>query len=127
MIAGTMTDAPKPQEMVRDSEALEHLDTKPVIDSPETDMLISPLDITQAPPCPPLNTTVLIASTTWRAEQPVHPSLRGVRHSAARIPLITLSCPYTEGDPTNGFGCGSEGELRCDARPYLEYPAFQIP
>ena len=111
MIAGTMTNAPRPQEMVRDSKVLEHLDTKPVIDSPKTDMLISPLNITQAPLCLQLNTAVLIASTTWRAEQPVHPSLRGVRHSAARIPLITLSCPYTEGDLITGFGCGSEGEL----------------
>ena len=109
VIAGTTTDTP--QEMVRDSEALEHLDTKPVIDSPETDMLISPLDITQAPPCLPLNTAVLIASASWRAEQPVHPSPRGVRRSTPRIPLTTLSCPYTEGDFTTGFGDGSEGEL----------------
>ena len=111
VIAGAMANAPKPQEMVRDSEVLEHLDTKPVIDSPETDMLISPLDIAQAPLCLPLNATVLIASAIWRDEQLAHPSLRGVRHSTPRIPLITQSCPHAEGDLTNGFGCGSEGEL----------------
>ena len=46
----------------------------------------------------------------WRNAQPVRPSLWRVRHSIPHIPLITLSCPYTEGDLTTGFGCGSEGE-----------------